>query len=77
MYEDAGLEVLCWYDATEVSSRWFEKMQSRVKTQTPSPLGLHLLLGPDAGEKIANMIRSLSDGHATVIMAVIAKPAAV
>jgi ubiquinone/menaquinone biosynthesis C-methylase UbiE len=65
--------VLEWTDVTEISNQWFQKMRSRKKTSSPSSLGIHLLMGPNAGEKIANMGRSLAEGRATVILGVLQK----
>jgi hypothetical protein len=36
----------------------------------PPPLGLHLLLGADAGRMFANMLRNLEEGRIAVIEAV-------
>ncbi|MGM0451595.1 MAG: class I SAM-dependent methyltransferase [Thermodesulfobacteriota bacterium] len=74
IFTAAGLRVLDWQDVTETSRRWFEKMRAKQSEKTPSPLGLHLLMGSNAGEKIANMGKSLAEGHVRVIMAVFEKP---
>ncbi|MFP4533269.1 MAG: class I SAM-dependent methyltransferase [Desulfobacterales bacterium] len=68
-----NFKVLEWQDVTEISSRWFQKMQARQKASSPPPLGIHLLMGPNAKEKIANMGRSLAEGRARVIMGVLQK----
>ncbi len=68
-----NFKILEWQDVTEISNQWFQKMQSRQKTSGPPPLGIHLLMGPNAKEKIANMGRSLAEGRARVIMGVLEK----
>ena len=68
-----NFKVLEWQDVTEISSQWFQKMQVRQKASGPPPLGIHLLMGPNAAEKIANMGRSLAEGRARVIMGVLQK----
>jgi len=68
-----NFKVLEWQDVTEISSQWFQKMQARQKASSPPPLGIHLLMGPNAKEKIANMGRSLAEGRARVIMGVLEK----
>src|SRR6056297_103523 len=62
-----------WRDVTEISNQWFQKMRAKRRANGPSPLGVHLLMGPNAEEKIANMGRSLADGRATVIMGILQK----
>ena len=68
-----GFVVVEWTDVTEISSQWFQKMQSRKKAKPPTPLGIHLLMGPNAAEKMTNMGRSLAEGRATVILGVLQK----
>lgn len=68
-----NFRILKWQDVTEISNQWFQKMQSRRNAKGPSPLGIHLLMGPNAKEKIANMGRSLAEGRARVIMGVLKK----
>jgi ubiquinone/menaquinone biosynthesis C-methylase UbiE len=68
-----NFKILEWQDVTEISNQWFQKMQARQKANGPPPLGIHLLMGPNAKEKIANMGRSLAEGRARVIMGVLQK----
>jgi ubiquinone/menaquinone biosynthesis C-methylase UbiE len=71
--EKQGLFVSNWEDVTEISAAWFEKMQKKNRPTGRQALGLHLLMGPFAKEKIANMGRNLSEGRVRVIMGVVQK----
>jgi len=73
VFTEKNLEVLHWKDLTEISNQWFQKQRERMKKSTPSPFGIHLLMGPNAKEKIANIGRSLADGRAQVIFGVLQK----
>jgi ubiquinone/menaquinone biosynthesis C-methylase UbiE len=73
MLTENGFRIRQWEDVTEISDRWFQKMQARKNTDAPGPIGIHLVMGPDAEEKIANMGRSLASGRARVIMGVAQK----
>jgi hypothetical protein len=39
-------------------------MKARIAESGPPPLGLHILMGPDAPVKVANMIENIQQGHA-------------
>ena len=71
VFADTGFSVLKWEDVTDISDQWFQKMRAKRAADSPSPIGIHLLMGPTAEEKIANMGRSLSEGRARVIMGVL------
>ena len=74
IFTDMGFSVLEWADVTDISDQWFQKMRTKRAAASPSAIGIHLLMGPTAEEKIANMGRSLSDGRARVIMGLLEKP---
>jgi ubiquinone/menaquinone biosynthesis C-methylase UbiE len=71
LYEDANFTVLEWRDVTDVSNQWFQGMLKRMETKGLPPFGVHLLMGQNAKEKMANVGRSLADGRAKVILAVL------
>ena len=73
IFADTGFSVLKWEDVTAISDQWFQKMRAKRAAEAPPPIGIHLLMGPRAEEKIANMGRSLSDGRARVIMGLLEK----
>jgi ubiquinone/menaquinone biosynthesis C-methylase UbiE len=61
--EGAGFTVQSVRDRREFTLEFFRKMQARA-TQSggPSPLGLHILMGKSARQKIANMIANFERG---------------
>ena len=73
-FREKNLLIRQWHDVTEISSQWFTKMQARRNAAPLSPFGIHLLMGANAAEKMANMGRSLAEGHARVILGLVEKP---
>ncbi len=69
-----GLTITDWDDRTEPSLAWFRAMRERLASTGPSPLGLHLLMGPTAPTKFANMIRGLETRGIVVVQAVATRP---
>ena len=41
---------------------FFDRIRSQASAATPSPLGLHLLMGPTVGQKMTNMIAAIKEG---------------
>lgn len=68
-----GFEVLAWVDKTAESSDWFLAMLKRIDERGMSPLGLHLVLGPDAREKFGNLQRNLGENRIQVVQAVMTR----
>jgi len=63
LLEDAGFKVLKERSRREFGIEFFRRMRERAAASGgPPPLGLHLLMGPDAPRKVANMIELLSRG---------------
>jgi len=59
----AGFEVLVERDRGEFAVEFFTAMRERAASQDgPPPLGLHVIMGPDASTKIGNLIAALTDG---------------
>jgi len=71
--ENANFAVLEWRDVTDVSSQWFQGMLKRMEAKGLPSFGVHLLMGQNAKEKMVNVGRSLADGRAKVIQAVLQK----
>jgi SAM-dependent methyltransferase len=61
--EVAGFELRAVRERTAFGVAFFQAMQQRIAERGPPPLGLHLLMGPDAPTKTANMLRSLQEGR--------------
>jgi SAM-dependent methyltransferase len=66
-----GLVELEWRDRSAPSREWFRERIAAGRGATASPpLGVHLMLGPDAGRAIGNLLRNLDEERVVVIMAV-------
>jgi Methylase involved in ubiquinone/menaquinone biosynthesis len=70
----AGLTVLDWDDCTEEGRTWFEKTLQKVQREGPPPVGLHLLMGGSAKEKMKNVIRNLREERIAIVSTVARKP---
>jgi hypothetical protein len=42
-------------------------MKARIAESGPPPLGLHILMGPDAPVKVANMVENIQQGRAAPV----------
>ena len=63
-YEDAaraaGFEVVASRGRRDFALAFFEKMRAATAASGPPPLGIHLLMGDTAPQKIANMIQNIA-----------------
>jgi ubiquinone/menaquinone biosynthesis C-methylase UbiE len=73
LLEQSGFRVLTWRDTTTISHEWFLAGLQRLQETGAPPLGLHLLLGETAPDKLANVARNLKEGRVTVHQGVIEK----
>ncbi len=71
--EALGLDVLAWRDVTKPVTDWTRAMRAKAAQHGPQPLGLHLIMGPDWAEMIANVVRNLEEGRIVLIQAVAQK----
>jgi SAM-dependent methyltransferase len=70
--ESSGFEILEWRDVTEPAVAWFRERVAATEAGSPPPLGLHLLVGPQAHEIFGNMVRNLEEGRITLTQTVAA-----
>jgi SAM-dependent methyltransferase len=70
----AGLTVVEWEDCTEEGRTWFEQALAKVRREGPPPVGLHLLMGAGAKEKMENVVRNLREERIMILTAVARKP---
>ena len=61
----AGFEVLKQRDRRDFALEVFGLMRTRGAAGGPGPLGLHLVMGANAGQKVKNMIADISAGLIT------------
>lgn len=63
LLEEAGFEILKERSRREFAIEFFNQLRARiVQAGGPPPLGLHLLMGPTAPQKVVNMIDNLERG---------------
>lgn len=63
----SGFQMVEWIDETAITRQWFQdRFASAPAPGTPPALGLHLLLGPDAGIMIRNLALNLQE-HRIVV----------
>ena len=66
--EQVGLSIEQWNVKVEESIEFFKMMSSKVKADGPPPLGIHLLMGDNAKDKLQNNVRNLSENRLSVAM---------
>jgi MPBQ/MSBQ methyltransferase len=66
LLEASGFRVLAWHDTTEAARTWYLAAMERRRQNTPPELGLHLLMGPAAEQKFANLARNLLENRLAV-----------
>lgn len=71
--EKIGLGVRDWEDKSAQSLAWFEATAEKMKSSGPPPLGIHLLMGETANDKLLNMVRNLKEDRIAVLQAVLIK----
>jgi len=72
--QDAGFRIRSFGDETAATLDWWQRMRARPRPATPSPLGPHLAFGPDAREKVANLMADLADGRVREIRLIADRP---
>jgi ubiquinone/menaquinone biosynthesis C-methylase UbiE len=73
--ERAGFRIVGQRDRREFAMTFFDQLQA--KTQAvggPPPLGLHILMGPNAPQKIANMVENVKTGRIAPVEVFASKP---
>jgi ubiquinone/menaquinone biosynthesis C-methylase UbiE len=73
LLEASGFKTLAWRDTTAATTDWYlAVIESHRKRGVPA-LGLHLLLGETAPQKIQNLTRSLTEKRLTVFQGLFEK----
>jgi len=73
--EAAGLECDLWRDTTAEMKAWQERQRTRPPPEGPRPaLGIHLVLGPTAGEKRRNSQKNLMEDRIGYVQGAFRKP---
>lgn len=69
--EQAGFRVKGWHDTTEAGHIFFERMIQYSREKGTSPLGIHLLFGPNYKAMMENLRRNLEERRVVVIEGVL------
>jgi SAM-dependent methyltransferase len=71
----AGFVMSSERDRSAFALQFFERLQeAEAASEGPPPLGLHILMGPDAPTKVGNMIGNISDGTVAPVELIAKKP---
>lgn len=61
--EEAGFAIAAERDRRDFAIEFFRNLRARIAESGPPPLGLHILMGQEAPQKVANMIANLEAGR--------------
>ena len=71
----AGFEVLAHHDRAAFAADFFATMRARsMDPGGPPPLGLHVIMGPDASTKVDNMVTAIGAGALAPIEVICRRP---
>jgi len=70
LLEDLKFVPVRWEDKTAASVTFFKGVLEHVQDEGWMPVGLHLLMGDNAAEKFANVLRNLEEDRVRVVQAV-------
>ena len=59
----AGFAITSERNRHDLAVEFFRRIRERIAKSGPPPLGLHILMGPEAPKKVANMIANLEQGR--------------
>ena len=71
--DNVGLTTHKWIGKDDESAAFFGAISTRIATEGPPPLGIHLLMGDNAAEKIRNCLFNLKGNCVTVAMGMASK----
>lgn len=71
--EGAGLSVTSEAAKRDMGLEFFAKMKARMAESGPPPLGLHIVMGKDAGTKAANMAGNIAKGAIAPVLMIAQK----
>ena len=66
--EQAGFEIDRWTGKVEESIESFAAVFAGIEADGPPPIGIHLLMGDNARDKLRNYVRNLSEERTTVAL---------
>lgn len=71
--QDSGLTIEHWFDRANESKEFFEQVVAKVDANGLPPIGIHLLMGDTASQKLTNYVASLKNQGFTVALGVARK----
>jgi len=70
----AGFREMIWHDVTAQYLDDYRKVAARTASpEGPPPLGVHLILGPEAGQMRKNVVRNLDESRIVLVQGVLKK----
>ena len=66
--EQAGLVIETWTPRVAESIEFFAKVMAKIAADGPPPLGIHLLMGDNAKEKLQNCVLNLQEDCVSVVI---------
>jgi hypothetical protein len=66
--DQVGLTIDQWDVKIQESLEFFKMVISKIEADGPPPLGIHLLMGDNARDKLQNYIRNLTDDRVSVTL---------
>jgi ubiquinone/menaquinone biosynthesis C-methylase UbiE len=66
--EQVGLKIDQWLAKVQESIEFFQRILARIEAVGPPPIGIHLLMGDNAKDKLQNMLRNLSEDRVSVAL---------
>jgi len=69
LLEDAGIEIKEVEDRTKIAVEFFRQSEAAAASG-PSPLGVHLVMGPTARQKLQNVRQNIADGRIAPVLIV-------
>ncbi len=66
--EQVGLEIDHWTEKIQESIEFFKRVSAKIAADGPPPIGIHLLMGDNAKDKLENYVRNLSEDRVSVAL---------
>ena len=71
--EQAGFRIMHWVNKVEETLEFFDKVLTKIEADGPPPLGIHLLMGENAKQKLTNYVESMKRNQISVALGVVMK----
>ncbi len=63
-----GLAIDQWIGKVQESIEFFSEVSARIEADGPPPIGIHLLMGDNASDKLQNYVRNLNEDRVSVAL---------